>query len=244
MAISVVDSVARWSASLGQNTAMTSSAFTPANGSLLVLCINWDEGDTSNQVVWTISGGSLTWTTQVERNGNDAGATAGGAAIITAPVGTGASMQVTVTRNTGGGTSSRQMSAKVYVVSGEHATTPIGANGEGSSTTNNLSPTLFTATGAGRAFYCGTDWNQRGLPVSTDTEDGGDYTGAMSCISAYKASDHTSGAISGNLDAGGTSAADWNWVALEILADGGAPAATSFHPEVLSRASRTHFLMR
>lgn len=243
MAISVVDSVPRWAATVAQSAGMTSASFTPADNSLLVLCLNWDEGSTSSLVVWTISGGSLTWTTRVERNGDDAGASAGGAAIITAPVTTGASMTVTVTRNTGGGTQARQMSAKIYVVSGEHAS-PIGANGEGSSTTNNLSPTLFTATGSGRAFYCGTDWNQSGLPVSTDTEDGGDYAGSISCLSAYKASDHSSGAISGNLDAGGTSAADWNWVALEILADAGAPAATSFHPEVFSRQSRSHILMR
>lgn len=220
---------------------MLSTAFTPPDGSLLVLCLSWDENSTADNVVWTITGGSLTWTTQVERNGNDAGATAGGAAIITAPVTTGASMQVTVTRNTGGGTQSRQMSAKVYIVTGEHAS-PIGANGEGSSTTNNLSPTLFAATGAGRAFYCGTDWSQRGAPTSTDTEDSGDYSGMISCMSAYKASDHTSGSISGNLDGGGTSACDWNWVALEILSAGGAPAATSLPPHALR--SPTHFLMR
>lgn len=151
-------------------------------------------------------------------------------------------MTIAVTRTVSGETFDKQYSAKVYIITGQHAS-PIGTTGEGSSTVNNLSPTLFTASGNGRAIYCGMDWSASGLPTSTDTEDAATYTD-MSCLAAYKSTDHSSGAVSGNLDGFGSGACAWNWCAIEIFAADGAPAATSFHPEVLSRASRTHFLMR
>lgn len=215
MAISVDDTtVARWTASLPGGAGAASGTFTPANNSLIVLCVNMDESPGPNPV--TVTGGSLTWTSRVARGQADA--TEGLAEIWTAPVGTGASMTILVTRSGGEGTG-RRMSAKAYIVTGQHATTPIGASAEADWTTDPQSLSL-TATGAGRLFGCGTDWSQNGIPTSTDVEDGADYSGAISVVSAYKSADHTSGSQSIEFNPLGTPSG--NVVILEILAAAGA----------------------
>ena len=123
----------------------------------------------------------------------------------------------TVRRTAGDGGTNR-ISAKGYVVTGQHAS-PIGANGEGSSTTNNITPTVFTSTGENSfGFGAACDWSANGTPASSDlTEDAADYAGAISVEDGYKDLG-ASGAETMNFDAAGTGAATWNWVALEILA--------------------------
>lgn len=214
MAISVDASVVRWTGTPAGTTAITSASFTPSNGSLLVLAINFDEATDSENLTLQVSGGSLTWTERVRRGAVEAGA--GGAAIWTAPVVTGASMTVSVARNQSSAGSNR-LSAKLYVVTGQHAS-PIGNSNSANWTTNPQSLSI-TAAGAGRLFGCGTDWNQTGIPVSTDTEDGADYSGNISVMSAYKAADHASGSQSIQFDPVGTPTG--NIVVLEILAAAG-----------------------
>jgi hypothetical protein len=219
MSISVSKPVARWSAQcrpINDGTAV-SDAFTPANNSLLVLCINTDVVGTTNATTFNVSGGSLTWNERAKRDSADS-EDKGVAAIFTAPVTTGASMTVTIGLQTHDGTDYLTVSGQVYVVTGQHSS-PIGATAEGSHTANPSGNfTLFTATGAGRAFYAITDWSANTIS-STDTADTNVYPGLIGVGSIYKASDHSSGTISGNVTYGGTPAA--NWCALEVLAEGG-----------------------
>lgn len=229
MAIAVDATVARWTGTPSGGGTAVSGSFTPADGSLLVCCINCDESPGPNVV--TPSGGSLTWTERVSRGQADA--TEGLASIWTAPVVTGASMTVTLTRTSGDAGSARRVSGKVYIVTGQHAS-PIGNSNEADWTTNPQSLSI-TAAGAGRLFGCGTDWNQTGVPVSTDTEDGADYTGAISVMSAYKAADHASGSQSIQFDPVGTPTG--NIVVLEILAAAGGGGSTAHIPAYLQMLS-------
>lgn len=226
MPISVDASVARWAGTPADDGSVTSGSFTPANDSLLVLCV---EGDTAlnTALTVTVSGGSLTWTLRARADEATVPAGNGGhASIWTAPVTTGASMTITVTK-TGVGSTSR-LSAKVYIVTGQHAS-PIGGSWVSTSTTNNYTPTATTMTGAGRLFGSACDWNALGLPTSTDTADAAHYTGAISVLSAHKSADHTSGSSQSiNYDGFGTSAAEWNECRLEILA----AASASFIPRL------------
>ena len=213
MAITVDDStVARFGAA-STNPAVSGS-FTPASGALLVVCAIADTS-TGVDLTMTVTGGSLTWTQRVDRDGADDN---GGHASIHTATSTGASVTITATAAGGPAMST---TCKCYILTGVHAS-PIGTTSEGSSTTNNITPAFATATGAGRWIYCGVDWNANGLPSSTDTEDAGHFAGLISFLSAYKASDHANGSSnSGSLDSSGAGAADWNWCALEVLADTG-----------------------
>jgi hypothetical protein len=217
VAISVDAALARWTGQIGTGGTITSGSFTPADGSLLVCCINFDQSTSvdGTDVAFSVAGGSLTWTSRA-----DSGQQNGRAAIFTAPVVTGASMTCGVTAT--GQNGNRRCSAKLYVATGQHAS-PIGASAANGSTTNNLSAGI-TATGDGRIFGCATCWNALGAPTSSDTEDAAHYAGEISVLSAYKAADHVSGSQSVNFDASGAAAADWRYAVLEILAaaDGGA----------------------
>lgn len=94
----------------------TSSSFTPANNSLLVVAATAEAGSGM-----TISGGGLTWTLQKNLQ-----STAGGwtteTRIWTAPVTTGSSMTITVS-NVG------HTIAEVLQATGHNTSTPIGATG-------------------------------------------------------------------------------------------------------------------
>ncbi len=210
MPISINDSVARFTGTPTNTTAITSASFTPANGSLLVACAGLDEINDSSTVAITVSGGSLTWTQRVRRGGVEAGG--GLAAIWTAPVVTGAGMTVSIARTATH--AAARVSGKVYIVTGQHAS-PIGNIASANWTTNPQTLNL-TAAGAGRVFGCGTDWNATGLPVSTDTEDAATHAGEISVMSAYKAADHASGSQGIQFDPVGTPLG--NCVVLEILA--------------------------
>lgn len=198
---------------------ITSASFTAPANSVIAVCVSADTNGSSENITISVSdSGGLTWTNRVERDPGDAGAEAGHASIWTAVQVTSASRTVSVRRTAGNGSTNR-ISVKVYVVTGADTTTPTGATGEGSSTTNNITPNAYTSTvNNSRGFGCGTDWNQLGTPTSTDTEDAADYAGAISVISLFKAADTaTSGStVTMNFDAGGTGTAAWNWVALEI----------------------------
>jgi hypothetical protein len=225
MAISVDDTtVARWSADVALGGTTLSGSFTPPNGSLLVVCINVDEQAGANTGVPT--GGGWTYTLGVARGDAEGGR--GYAAIYTAPVTTGASMQVTITR---GGTDAGavQVSAKVYIVTGQNAS-PIGANNEAGWTTDPQDLSI-TATGAGRLFGCGTDWGASGAPTSTDTEDSATFPGEISVASVYKAADHSSGSQSINFNPG-AAPPEGNLVVLEILAAAADAAPTYRTPRV------------
>lgn len=101
---------------------VTSEAFTPSNNSLLgVLVTSQNEG--TGQTSPTISGGSLTYTSRAKARSG--GNFAMWAELFTAPVGTGASMQVTVDN---GATSFGAVAVAVVDLTGYDTTTPTGVN--------------------------------------------------------------------------------------------------------------------
>jgi hypothetical protein len=121
------------------------------------------------------------------------------------------------------------VSAKVYVVTGQHAT-QAWTNAEGSSATNNLTTTSLTTTANGSLLFAvGTEWNALGAggsgPTSSDlTYDSASYSGAVDAISGYKAVTTSGTAATANLDAAGASAAVWNYCLLEVVAAAGGAA--------------------
>jgi len=237
MAISVDDSVTRFTALGtydGNPVTATSGSFTPANNSLLVVCIGASEASTNAASISSVSGGGLTWTSRGTRGtGNNGGGTnsPGFCAIYTAPVSTGSSMTVSTAITWADNFVAFRVSSKVYIVTSQDAS-PIGTTGSGGPTQTpaagaEYTPTLFTATGAGRAFYCMSEQNgssgSDGISTSTDTEDAAYYASELvGIMSAYKASDHTSGSQTGSIDP--TAQTYVNWVALEVLAGAEASA--------------------
>lgn len=235
MAISVDDTtVPRFTGTPANGVDITSGSFTPANDTVLVACVSADTNGAADNITISVSGGGLTWSQRIERDPGSSGSS-GHASIWRAVVGTGASMQVAVRRTAGHGSTGR-ISCKVYIVTEADTAAPDGNTGSGSSTTNNITPNVYTSgTNNSRGFGCATDWNQLGTPTSTDTEDGADYAGAISVISLYKAADTaTAGTVvTMNFDGGGAAAADWNWVAYELKPGAGGPAPTEEVQDVI-----------
>jgi len=214
-------------------TGPTSASFTPAADSLFVLVVIVDTATGGDVGMAVTNSVGLTFTSRVERDGSED--TGGHVSIWTAPVG-GSPAAMTITCTTSGGGTS--VTAKPYIITGHNVGAPIGANSEGSSATNAITPAFATATGAGRWFYGGVDWNALGAPTSTDTENAGHFAGLISFMSVFKAADHANGSSNnGSLDASGAGAADWNWCALEILAAAGG-ATTSDSNESPGRRQR------
>ncbi|MEV4246954.1 hypothetical protein AB0J63_26520 [Streptosporangium canum] len=183
---------------------VVSPSFSPPAGSLLVALV----GGTGTPTI-SNSGTARTWTQRVVHG------TYGGIRIYTAPNPTALStITVTVAGASGG--------AKVFVVTGQHSTNPIGTTGTGATATNNATVNAYTSTATGsRGFLVAVDWNGVYLsaPSSTDDEYAWALGDATAGIAATKAANTgASGTVvQFNLDASGTAAADWNWVALEIV---------------------------
>lgn len=197
----------------GTGTSVTTASFTPPSGSLLVASVAY--ASATDPVV---SGGSLTWTRRV-RN------TDGSCEIWTAPVITGASMTVSVAvTDTGFG---QGAALKVDVVSGQYTVNPIGNTGTGSEPTDNATITGYTSSGESRGFCAARDTNAGGQPSSSDVASafsisisGPPFNLQIDGLAVRKSAD-TSGAgqaVTFNLDSAGSSDADWEWAALEILA--------------------------
>lgn len=221
----------RWTGTPANSVNITSASFTPSNGALLVVNVQADVIAVSLVGGITVSDSTgRTWTPRKEQPGAGNNGFAG---VYTA-IANGSAMTVSVQRTTGGTGGATRISATCDVWTGQHAT-PTGNTGGGTSATNNLTAAAYSSSADNsRCIGGATDWNQLGTPTSTDTEDGADYTGQISVISVYKAADTTpSGtAVTLNFDAGGTAAAAWSWVALEIIPAAGAAQDT---PELRGR---------
>lgn len=201
------------------NDAETTS-FTPPAGSFLVAAVLSNE---------TITGGTLTWTERVV-DANEF------LRIYTTPITV--SAPLTASANNGGGIGA----IKIWVVTGQHPTTPIGATGVGESTTNNATINAYTSTAGGsRGFLLAADFTANGLPTSTDDEEAFDLDGAMSGLAATKAANSggSGSAVTFNADAGGTGSTEWAWVALEILPglDASRPIRVTRVGQAVSRAT-------
>ncbi|MEV0586313.1 hypothetical protein [Nonomuraea sp. NPDC050310] len=204
---------------------ITTTAFSPPAGSLLVAVLM--AGASSPSI--SNSGTARTWTLRKQH------ASTAGVRIYTAPNPTAlTNTTVTVTSATGG--------LKIYVITGQHPSNPIGANGSGSTTTNNANVAAYTSTGNGsRGIVGALDLASLGQPTSTDDESAWTMSGESSFygLAAIKAANTpTAGTgVTFNLDAAGTSAADWAWVALEILAGSEDASANLSVVEVASGVS-------
>lgn len=214
-----VDSSApiRFTGTPADNVDITSASFTPPANSLMMCAVNTNSNAQATLVSVSDSEGG-TWQEEVRRNLTEAGLE-GHASIwrrTTAVTATSMTVSVRRTNDSGGTGAFDRVSAKVYVITGQHAT-PIPTTGEGSSTTNNLTASIFTSAHANSlGLVCGTDWNANGTPTSSDlTIDAFDHSGVLSGLSGYKTLG-TAGAETANLDAAGTAAAEWNWCAVEI----------------------------
>jgi hypothetical protein len=227
MAISISSTVTRWT---GANTAngatFVSGSFTPANTTLLVCFVEYDThpaGDSG--ITYTPSGGGLSWTQRVERTGIET-ATAGGSAIWTAPVSTGASMTITVTRGGGTAGGTGRVSARALVLAGYDQATPVDtvtASNEGGSGTNNLTTTSVTPGATGLLCAADTEWNALGaFEASSDlTQDTAHYAGAVSVSDGYKTCTNGVG-VTANLNAAGTGTPQHKWCQIVVrVAAGG-----------------------
>lgn len=211
---------------------VATASFTPPIDALLVAACFSDNGTgTSNDPAPTVtnSGTAFTWALGPARNPSED--TGGSAKIYTAKVTV--SQAMTVTYATGGSASTgHACKLKVYVVTGQDLTSPIGAVGEGSSVVNSITPTVYTSTvDLSLAIGCAVDWAANGVPTSTDIEDGAHTAGNISAVACYKASTTTpsGSAVTLDFDAAGAAAADWNWVALEIKPAAAAGAVLHQH---------------
>lgn len=195
----------------GNVTTVTTASFTrPAAGALLVAMVMC----TSDSAP-AMSGGSLTWTLRKQQL---AGTTY--AQLWTAPVTGSGTMTVTLTV----GGSLQGLALKVDGVTGQHASSPIGNTGGGTSSNNTLSVTGYTSSAANsRGFFAAFEGNGLGNPTVSGGDTGfpwtanfgfGDYSG----IAIRKAADTptASTTVTFGADAPTTGAADWTWAALEI----------------------------
>jgi hypothetical protein len=190
----------------------TTDSFNPPDNSLLV-AISFGYFST---ITMSNNGSSLSWAASVQSIG-------GAIATFTAPL-LAARSGMTVSSD---GVTGGYAALKVYVVTGADLSSPIGATGSGSSSTNNATVSAYTSTKAGSRGIGGA-WDSSGLgtPSSTDDEEG--FNGSQSGMAISKAS-NTSAAgssVTFNLDAPpGTPS--WEWVALEIV-----PGADPVHPRL------------
>lgn len=193
---------------------VTTASFSPPANTLLVACV-FVENSTDPAISISNTGTSLTWTQRALRTTAEAGSNAGEVAIYTAP-NTNSQSGITVTASITGVTSVAAI--KVYVLTGADLSTPVGATGEGTSTTNNVTVNAYTSTvNNSRGICAAHDWLALGAPSSTDDEETFS-NGALSGMAITKSANTTpsSSSVTFNLDAAGTSTPRWQWVAVEI----------------------------
>ncbi|MBG0830505.1 hypothetical protein HS041_22345 [Planomonospora sp. ID67723] len=199
----------------GTTTTVTTAAFSPPASSLLVAAVGAVSG-----TVPVVSGGGLTWTRRIQQS--DSGG--GYAEIWTAPCpsgGSGITASVALTSAEGFG----QLGAlKVDVVTGAHATSPIGQSGSGNTATNNATVTGYTSSAAGSRGWCSAiEATGPGTPSSTDDEFawlltlGGFFNYSGMAVRKASSTPAAGSSVTFNLDAAGTGGISWWWAALEIL---------------------------
>jgi hypothetical protein len=190
---------------------VTTASFTaPASSLLVALCAS-NSGSVTHTV--TNSGTGLTWTSRAKRDILDSGGNSAAVEIFTAATVPSVARTVTLTSSNGGD----DLALKVLVFTGADLDVPVGAVGEGSSSTANLTPNVYTSTAAGsRAVGIASDENQAGTPTSSDI--GFAWNVGMSGIAVYKATDTVTPGSTVTLNFNGTGGSRlWNWAAIEIL---------------------------
>jgi hypothetical protein len=208
-------------------TSVTTGTFDTNVGDLLVLCGNADEN--TGSATWTLTDnqGNLTYTLIVERGNTEAGQ---GACAGWYHANGSNRTGMTITLAVGGDGDSPSL--KVYLVAGYDSVTPVGANNEGDLTTDPQDTTAITSQTDGGIFFANwTDWNQTGVPTSSDlTVAGFDTAGDISGGSGYKTISGVGTSVTGNINSGATPSG--NWVSFEVRNAGAGPwlPQTSFVP--------------
>lgn len=195
----------------------TTAGFTAPSGAILVATVAANNDTAGANVTIAMSDtGSLSWSAGPERDQGDGGAQDGHASIWYATTASAVSRTVTASASASVG-AVQDVVLNVFVLTGQDTTDPIGASGEGSSTTNDITPTIFTSEAANSwAVVVGSDWSAQGAPTSSDlTETSYDRTATYSATAGYK-SLGAAGSQSANLNGGGAGATTWNWAAIEI----------------------------
>ncbi|WP_214322097.1 hypothetical protein [Nonomuraea sediminis] len=196
------------------NTCTTASFTAPDSSLLVALCMCNSGSGSTNSV--SNSGTALTWTQWVNHQaGEDSGAFNATVKIFTAPAATSAARTVTLTTSGSGYTA-----LKVLVFTGADLNAPVGATGEGHSSTAAITPNVYTSTVANsRCVGIGSDSTSFNSPTTTDV--GFTYSNIfpqMSGLAAYKSSDTATAGSTVTLNFDGTgNSRTWNWVAAEIL---------------------------
>lgn len=194
----------------------TTAAFNPP-ACILVAIVGGDT-PTNTSATFTMSnnGTALTWNTIQQRNFADTGGLFGVCAAFYAVLSSARTgMTVTATFSI-----TNDCTLKVYCLTGANMTAPLGGSAEGSIAADNVTTTGFTIAGNRSLGFIGAhDWNFNGAPTSFDaTLDTYHVASQMSGASGYKSIADAGLAATFNINALGTTGAQWNWVAFEIKA--------------------------
>lgn len=207
------------------DTPITTSSFTaPADSLLVALCAS-DSGSVTHSV--TNSGTGLTWVSRVKRDIIDSGGYAPAAEIFTAVAATSVARTVTLTSSSGGDF----LALKVLVITGVLLTGPVGAVGEGSSATANLTVNAYTSTGIGsRGVGIAVDDISTTAPTSSDTAFPWGVSGGNSGVAVHKATNTTSAGTTVTMNFNGSGSRNWNWCAIEVMAKPDPPRVVVIRP--------------
>lgn len=190
--------------------ASTTAAFNPPAGVLICATAS----DANRTFTITNNGTALAWTLIAIRAGGTATTTAAAHFAVLPAARTG--MTITATKS---GTAAWH-SVKAYVLTGADTTDPVGGSTTGTSTTNNLTTTAFVVEqDDSLGFAVGDNFTTDGMPTSADmTASASGVAGSIESIDGYKPLGPAGSNATFNLDAAGTSGAQWNWVSFEVKA--------------------------
>jgi hypothetical protein len=206
-------------ASTASTNAVTSAAFSPAAGSLIVVDSIADSG--SSGIGATISDtASLTWNTI----GTVQIGTSGGAAMAWWAYTASAQTNITATVTWSGSGTTSTHAIKVTTYTSTAASSAVVTKAQAASATNNLTVSVTSTNDGCRIAGCAIDWNALGSPTSTDTIAAFHSAGNISGAAVRKAADTTPAGSSVNLnfDAFGSGTPAWAYKVYEIV-----PAAGS-----------------
>jgi hypothetical protein len=221
MALSIDASAARVTNAAG--TSVTTGSFSPAAGTLLLALGSARSGDGQDPTPTVSSSPALTWTTIVAEDGD----TLNGITVAAWAVATGGALTVTFSTTS----TENYVSLHVLQVTGQHATTPIGASRSGETTTNGVLTNSYHSTVENsRGVFVATDWaGNFPAPTTTDTlATAFAEAGVLSGLDGYKAADTAvvGTNVEATFDGAFTDPAQWTWVVFEVLpAAGGPPPA-------------------
>lgn len=150
---------------VGSGTVLTAS-FTPPDDSLLVVMMAANSVQNFNPITPIATdtlGVHATYTLSDWFSEADNSSISGQCALWTAPITTGAAMQVSVTVDP----SNPDVAVKVFVLTGQDLTTPIGATGKsGSTSASSIAQSYVGEATSGQGFLVTCDWDALGNPTA------------------------------------------------------------------------------